>query len=65
MSHVYAAEYIAAKVRAGGKLEKKGKDQVSAVLLINIPEVEVIVSYRCQSSIAQCHNILNDRRASN
>ena len=45
VSHVYAVEYIAANIGASRELRKKGKDQVSAVLFISIPEVEVIVSH--------------------
>ena len=64
VSHVYAVKYIAAKIRASRKLRKKGKDQVSAILFIRISEVEVVVSHRRQSSIAQSQDMLNDRRAS-
>ena len=45
MIHVYAVEYIAAKIGASRELGKKGKDQVSTILFIGIPEVEVIVSH--------------------
>ena len=64
MSHVYAMEYITAKTRVSGELGKKGKDQVSAILFVSIPEVEVIVSHGSQSSIAQSQDLLDDRRAS-
>ena len=45
VSHVNAMEYIAAKIGAIRKLRKEGKNQVSAVLFIGIPEVEIIVSH--------------------
>ena len=45
VSHVCAVKYIAANIGASRELRKKGKDQVSAVLFISIPEVEVIVSH--------------------
>jgi hypothetical protein len=61
---VYAVEYVAAKIGASRELGKKGEEQVSAILFVSIPEVEVIVSHRSQSSLAQSHDILNDRRAS-
>ena len=64
MSHVYAVEYIAAKIGASRELGKKGEDQVSTILFISIPEVEVIVSHGSQSSIAQSQDLLDDRRAS-
>ena len=64
VSRIYAVEYIAANIGASRELRKKGKDQVSAILFISIPEVEVIVGHRSQSSIAQSHDILDDRRAS-
>jgi hypothetical protein len=60
---VYAVEYIAAKIRAIRELGKKGKEQVSAILFLSIPEVEVIVSDGSQSSLAKSHDILDDRRA--
>ena len=56
-------EYIAAKIGAIRKLRKEGKDQVSAILFLSIPKVEVIVSHRSQSSIAQSQDILDDGRA--
>ena len=64
VSHVNAMENIAAKIGAIRKLRKEGKDQVSAILFLSIPEVEVIVSHRSQSSLAQSHDFLDDRRAS-
>ena len=64
MSHVDAMEYIAAEIGEIGKLRKEGEDQVSTILLIGIPEVEVIVSHGRQASIAQSHDFLDDRRAS-
>ena len=45
VSHVNAMEYIAAEIGAIRKLRKEGKDQVPTILLIGIPEVEVIVSH--------------------
>ena len=64
VGNVYAVEYIAAKIRLSGELRKKGKDQVSAILFVSVPEVEVIVSHGSQSSLAQSRDILDDRRAS-
>ena len=63
MSHVNAMEYIAGKIGTIRKLGKEGKYQVPAILFIGIPEVEVIVSHGGQSSIAQFHDFLDDRRA--
>ena len=64
MSHVYAVEDIATKIRASRELGKKGKEQVSEILFLSIPEVEVIVSHGSESSITRSHDILDDRRAS-
>ena len=64
VSHLKVMENMAAKIGAIRELGKKGKDQVSAILFLSIPEVEVIVGHRSQSSIAQSHDILDDRRAS-
>ena len=64
VGHENAMEYIAAKIRAIRELGKKRKNQVSELLFIGIPKVEVIVSRRSQSSIAQSHDFLDDRRAS-
>jgi hypothetical protein len=44
-------------------LRKKRKQQAPAILLISVSEVEVKVPHGSQSSIAQSHDILNDRRA--
>ena len=63
MSHVYAVEYIAAMIGASRELGKKGKEQVSSILFISIPEVEVIVSHGSQPSVAQSQDLLDDRRA--
>ena len=63
MSHVYAVEYIAAMIGASRELGKKGKEQVSSILFISIPEVEVIVSHGSQPSVAQCQDLLDDCRA--
>ena len=63
MSHVYVMEHIAAKIRASRELRKKGKDQVSAILFLSVPEVEVIERHRSQSSIAQSQDLLDERRA--
>ena len=57
-------EHIAAEIRVSRELRKKGKDQVSAILFVSIPEVEVIVSHGSQSSLAQSQDLLDDRRAS-
>jgi len=64
VSQVYAVEYIAAKIGASRKLRKKRKEQVSAILFIDIPEIEVEVCHGGQSRIAQRHDISDDRRAS-
>ena len=56
-------EHIAAEIRVSRELRKKGKDQVSAILFVSIPEVEVIVSHGSQSSLAQSQDLLDDRRA--
>ena len=63
VSQIYAVKYIAAKIGPSTELGKKGKDQVSAILFIGIPEIEVIVSHGSQSSIAQSQDLLDDRRA--
>ena len=64
VSHVNAMEYIAAEIGTSRKLRKEGKDQVSTILFLGIPEVEVIVSHGRQSSIAQFRDFLDHRRAS-
>ena len=63
MSLVCAVEYITAMIGAGRKLRKKGKEQVPTILLVSIPEVEVVVCHESQSGIAQSHDILDDCRA--
>jgi hypothetical protein len=60
MSLIYAVEYIAANIGASGKLREEGKEQVSPILFLSIPEVEVKVCHGGESSIAQNHEILDD-----
>jgi len=52
VSQVYAVEYIAAKIGASRMPRKKRKEQVSAILFISIPEVEVEVCNGGQSRFA-------------
>jgi hypothetical protein len=54
-------KYVAAKFRTSEKLGKKGRKQVSAILFISIPRVEVKVSNGGPSSIAQSHDVLDHR----
>ena len=46
MLQVKAVKDVATRTRLRGKLDKKRREEVSAILLIEVPEVEVKVSNR-------------------
>jgi hypothetical protein len=47
-----------------GKLSNERREQVGAVLLVGVPKIEIKISHRGQSIVAQGNDVLNDGGAS-
>ena len=63
MLQVKAMKDVTTGTRLGGKLDKKRREEVSTILLIEVPEVEIEVSNRPWSRFAYLLDVLNDCRA--
>jgi len=57
---IKAVEDVATKTGLGRKLNKKGWEEVSTVLLIKILKVKIKVRERSYASFAERHDVLND-----
>jgi hypothetical protein len=49
MCHIQAREDLIARIRVGGKLNKEGREETLGVLLVGIPEIEVVIDDGSQS----------------
>ena len=45
MCRVQAREDLIARIRLGGKLNKERREETPAVLLVGIPEIEVVIEH--------------------
>ena len=61
MSRIDAVKNVTAIVRACSQLGHEGKEQVVAALLLEIPKIEVKIRHGGQSSLANSHDVLDDR----
>jgi hypothetical protein len=60
---IKAIEYVTMTMRLIGKLSNERKEQVTTVLLVDVPKIKVKVSHGSQTIVAKGSDFLNDRRA--
>jgi hypothetical protein len=56
-------EYVTMTMGLIGKLNNERREQVTTILLVDVPKIEVKVSHGSQSIVSKGNDILNDCRA--
>ena len=61
MCRIELGKFVTTGIGSRGELDEEGGKDVAKVLFVNVPEVEIEIRHRGPPSIAQRHDILNNR----